>query len=177
MVSTLNEWIVSEYNALVEDQGGVVLLELNGLNIDESTALRNSVREKGAQVKVIKNRLAKVALEGAGVPISLEEISGTFALLVGDVESTIAASKAIEELAKKRKKDRRIHFLAAYLDGSAMDAAEAASIPSMPYKDTLRGMLCGALSGPARSIATLLSEVQASTARVVQARADQGDAA
>lgn len=127
-------------------------------------------------MQVIKNRLAKVALEGAGIPISLEEMTGTFALLVGDVESTIAASKAIEEIAKKRKQDRRIHFRAAYLDGSAMDATEAASIPSMPDKDTLRGMLCGVLSGPARSIAMLLSEVQASTARVVQARADQGDA-
>ena len=54
---------------------------------------------------------------------------------------------------------------------------EAASIAGMPDRQTLRAMMVGVISAPARKLATVLNEVGASTARCMQARADQGDAA
>ena len=58
-----------------------------------------------------------------------------------------------------------------------MGAAEAAAIPSMPDKDTVRAMILSAMSAPARMLATVVREIPASTARVISARADQEDAA
>jgi large subunit ribosomal protein L10 len=177
MVSTLNKWIVREYTDLVKGQEGVVLLSMDRLSVAESMSLRDAVRESGAELSVAKVRLAQVALRDAEIPLDLSDESGLTGLLVGDVESTISAAKAIEKIWEKAKDKRKVHFRGAWLDGSVMDAAAAALIPAMPDRNTLRGMMCSAILGPARMLATLMNEVPASTARALQARADQGDAA
>jgi len=177
MVSKINEMIVEEYSSLVKDQEGIVVLTLDGLDSIESSELRSAVRAQGADLQVTKNRLAQVALKGVGIEITAESHIGTSALMVGSTEAAIAASKAVEAIAKAQKDNRKIHFTGALLDGSIMGAAEAAAIPSMPDKDTVRAMILSAMSAPARMLATVVREIPASTARVVSARADQEDAA
>ncbi len=178
MASKLNQWIVREYGELLRDREGVVLLNLDSLSVGESQALRGAVRSAGARLQVTRKRLVRVALHEAGIPIDLDAESGTLAFLVGDVESTLAASKAIEKLWEKVKApERKVRFRAAFLDGSAMGPEEAARIPAMPDRQTLRGQLCAAIAGPGRMLATILNELPASTARALQARADQGEAA
>ncbi|KAA3608241.1 MAG: 50S ribosomal protein L10 [Planctomycetota bacterium] len=176
MVSTLNKWMVEDYVGLLRDQESVVVFNLDQVNVEEAQNLRNAVREQGARFRVGKNRLVKVAFEEAGVPLQGDVLHGTCGLLIGDVESTIGAAKAIEELWKKAK-PRKLSYCGAYFDGTVMDAKAAATIADMPDRQTLRAMICGAIQGPARKLAAVLAEVPASTARVVQARADQGEAA
>ncbi|RMH03583.1 MAG: 50S ribosomal protein L10 [Planctomycetota bacterium] len=177
MVSTLNQLIVNEYAELVKGREGVVVLSMDGLTVDESQRMRNLVRESGADLRVTRVRLARVAMREAEVPLDLAGQSGLTGLLVGDVEATIAAAKAIEKEWEKAKDQRKVHFRAAWLDGSLMGPEEAARIPAMPDRQTLRGMLCSVLSAPARQLAQVINEVSASTARALQARADQEDAA
>lgn len=179
MVSTLNKWIVREYTELVKDADGVVLLSIDGLTVEEAQNMRNNVRTTGADLVFGKRRLVRVALREAG--INLDDSaweSGNVALLVGNAEATIGAAKAIKDTFKKVKPDQlKIQYRGAMFDGSVMNATEAAGISGMPDRDTLRAMMCSALVGPARQIATLLKEVGASTARALQARADQEEAA
>lgn len=176
MVSTINQWMVQGYQQQFDAQEGVVLLGMEGLTVEESEALRASVREAGAELRITKNRLAKVALKEIGIEFDASAWGGLCGMLVGSTEATIGAAKAIEELWKK-KADRKINYRGAMLDGAMMTAEEASRIAEMPDKDTLRAMMCGALTGSARQLATLLREVPASTARVLQARADQGESA
>jgi len=177
MVSTINTWMVRDYAGLVDGSEGIALLGMESLTVEESQALRTAVREAGAELRVTKNRLARVALREAGVEIDTKESwAGTCALLVGDTEATISAAKAIDKVWRKAE-PKKVTWRAAMLDGAAMGADEAARISDMPDKQTLRGMLCGTILAPARNIASLLSEVPASTARAIKARADQGDAA
>jgi large subunit ribosomal protein L10 len=166
MVSTINEWMVSTYDSEFRDRDGLMLVNLDGLTVEEAQVLRNSIRATGASMRVTKNSLARVALKEVGIEFDMESWGGRCALVVGDVEATIGAAKAIEDLWGKDPK-RKVTYRAAYLD---------AGIAKMPDKDTLRAMMLGALSGPARQLAALLSEVPASTARVIQARADAGGA-
>lgn len=177
MVSKINELIVAEYSALMKDQEGVVVLTLEGLSVQEAEGLRASVRATGAELKLAKSRLAKVAIKANQIPIEDTAFVGSAALLVGSVDTTLAAAKAIEQLAASQQEERTIFFRGAWFDGTAMGEAEAASIPSMPDKHTLRGMMVGALSGSARMLATLMREVPASTARALSARAGQEDPA
>ncbi|HEX9793674.1 MAG TPA: 50S ribosomal protein L10 [Planctomycetota bacterium] len=176
MVSFLNEWMVAEYGELLKDQDGVVLLDLQTLSVEETQNMRNTVRGTGAKLRLAKSRLAKVAFREIGIDIPDGAFGGTCAMLVGSAEETISATKAMEELWKKAK-ERKFNYRAAYLDGSVLDATGAARIPSMPDKQTLRGMLAGCIIGPARMLAQVLQELPASTARVIKARADGGDAA
>ncbi|MCH2101061.1 MAG: 50S ribosomal protein L10 [Planctomycetes bacterium] len=179
MVSYINEWIVREYSELVKDQDGVVLLGVESLTVEEAQTLRNDVRETGAQLVLGKKRLVRVALREVG--IELEEgawSEGSTVLLVGDTESAISAAKTIEKIYKGAEgDDRKVTYRGAYFDGTVMNAKEAASIAGMPDRQTLRAMMAGVLSAPARKLATVLNEVGASTTRCVQARVDQGDAA
>lgn len=173
MTSFVNEWMVKAYTGQLADREGIVLLSLDGLSVEETQLLRTEVRKAGAEIRVTKNRLAKVALKEVGIDFDDTGWGGMCALLVGDTEATIGAAKAIEELWKK-KPERKVHYRAAMLDGDVMNAEQAAGIAAMPDKNTLRAMMCGVINGPARSLASLLREVPASTARVLQARADQG---
>lgn len=173
MASFVNEWMVQAYTGQFGDREGVVLLSLDGLSVEETQTLRTEIRKTGAQMRVTKNRLAKVALKEVGIEFDDSGWGGMCALLVGDAESTISAAKAIEDLWKKAP-ERKVNYRAAMLDGDVMNAEQASKIADMPDKNTLRAMMCGAINGPARSLASLLREVPASTARVLQARADQG---
>ena len=176
MVSQINKWIAGEYGSLVAEKDGVLVLGLDKVSVQEAQELRNAVRETGAALHVTKNRLARVALEEAGVPIETDAWGGTCALLVGTTEETISAAKAIDELWKKGR-ESEITFRGAFFHGTTMGAAEAASIAKMPDRQTLRGMLAGAIAGTGRRLATILNEVPASTARCINARADQEEAA
>jgi len=176
MVSTINEWMAGGYRKEFEDREGLVLLSLGSLSVEETQALRTSIREAGADLRVTKKRLAKVALKEIGIEFDDKAWSGMCGMLVGSTEATIGAAKAIEDLWKKAP-ERKVNYQAAMLDGSLMTAEEASRIADMPDKNTLRAMMCGALLGSARQLATLLREVPASTARVMQARADQGESA
>lgn len=176
MPSKINEWMVREYAGLMKDQDGIVVLGLEGLSVEQATKLRNEIRGTGAEFTVTRNRLANVALKQIGVPLEAKAFHGPCAVVVGSAEATISAAKAIEKL-WALEKVRKVHYRGAYLDGSAMNAAEAAQIASMPDKNTLRAMMCGAIIGPARMLATVLSEVPASQARALKARSEQEQAA
>lgn len=177
MVSTLNKWIVREYTDLVKGREGVVLLAMDRLDVQEAQEVRTAVRAVGARLRVAKQCLAQVALQDAGLTVDVSLGGGLAGLLVGDVESTLAAAKAIEKICEKAKDKRKIFFKSAWLDGALIGPAEAAGIPAMPDRQTVRGMLCCALAGPARALATVLRELPASTARALQARTDQDSAA
>jgi len=176
MVSNLNEWMVGAYGAEFSGKEGLVLLSIENLTVEESQELRNKVRESGAQLRVTKNRLAKVALKQAGIEFDEDSWSGMCGILVGDTESTIKAAKEIEVLWKKAEV-RKVKYRAAVLDGATMSAGEAASIAGMADKDTLRGQICGTIMGTPRQLASIFNEVPASLARAIQARVDQGESA
>ena len=175
MASVLNQWLAKEYISLVSDQEGVVVISLYGLTVDEAERVRHSIRESGASLRMVKNRIAKTALAEVGIPIDEAAWDGSCALLVGDAEATLGASKAIRAMFKGDHANR-LRFQGALLDGSVMDAVQASLIPSMPDRETLRGQIAGLLTGAARSLATLLTEIPASTARVISARVDGEEA-
>ena len=175
MASVLNTWLAKEYIDLVSSQEGVVVLGLHGLTVEETQQVRNVIREAGASLRVVKNRIAQTALAEAGIGIDESAWDGSCAILAGDAEATLGASKAIRAMFTGDAAER-LRFQGALLDGSLMDAAQASLIPSMPDRQTLRGQLATLLTGSARQFATLLSEVPASTARAISARVDGGEA-
>mgnify|MGYP000941309280 FL=1 len=82
MVSNLNEWMVGTYGAEFSGKEGLVLLSIENLTVEESQELRNKVRESGAQLRVTKNRLAKVALKQAGIEFDEDSWSVMCGILV-----------------------------------------------------------------------------------------------
>ncbi len=150
----------------------VVVIQNTGLTVSEMESLRASLKESGASLKVVKNRLAKIAVSGQpGEKIS-DLFSGPTA--IGFSEDPVAAPKAIAAFAKDNEK---LVILGGIMGETPLDEAGVKALATMPSLDELRGKLVGVLQAPAQKIAAVLQAPGGQVARVLGAYASKDEAA
>ena len=164
--------VVTALHEVFSDTGVVVVAHYSGLSVSEMTDLRRRAGEVGAQVKVAKNSLAKLALEGT-------EVSGISDLFTGPTciaysNDPVAAPKVAVDFAKENEK---LVILGGTMGATALDLKGVKSLASLPSLDELRGKLVGLLQAPAGKIAQVVSAPAGQLARVISAKASQGEAA
>ena len=157
------------------DRGeNVLVLGLLPLNAEDTVTLRNTLRGQGARLRVIHNRTTRHALNEDRQGLS-EFFTGQTAIAVGETEETdfIGIAKTLVDAAKKKQ----IEVRGGYVDGElfAKDGFEA--LAKSPDKPTLRAMLCGAILGPGRGLATIMNAVGSGMARCVAEHADGAEPA
>jgi large subunit ribosomal protein L10 len=175
MPNLVNQWVVREMTEDWKDAEAMVVVSFGGLDIPESEHVRGEVAGKGAQLKMVRNRLARKVLAERGIEFAEGTLKGNTAIAFGDAEQVIGAAKVFSD--KEIKKAKKITFKAGFMQGEVLDAKDAAALADLPDRDTVNAMLLGVISAPARGIASLLNAVPSSVARVLQARVDSGDAA
>jgi large subunit ribosomal protein L10 len=160
------EQLVDELGQIVESSGVVVVAHYVGLTVAEMQDLRARARAADASVRVAKNRLAKIALQGK----PCESIGG---LLEGMTvltysEDPVAAAKVAQEFSKEHQK---LVILGGSMGENALDAAGVEAVSKMPSREelisTIAGMLgapasniAGAIGAPASNIASILSTIE-----------------
>ena len=144
-----------------------------GLSVKETQEVRRALREAGAEMKVYKNNIVKLALENAGMPNVDDMLAGTCAYVFYE-KDPVDAAKVIKEQSEKLKK---MEFVGAIADGKALSAEEAKAYADLPNRDQLMAMLAGLINGFARDIAVCVKEVPAGLARSVNAVSEQKQAA
>ena len=166
------EELVTQYNGIFKDAGVVVVTHYSGLSVPEIDDLRNQMAEVGGTVKVIKNRLVKLALAGT----SAEPISDLFAspTAIAYSQDPVAAPKVAAKFAKEND---NFVIIGGIMDQTVLDVNGVKNLASLPSLDELRGKLVGLLSAPATKVAGVLQAPAGQLARVVGAKAAQGDAA
>jgi large subunit ribosomal protein L10 len=123
----------------------------------------------GTQVKVAKNRLAKIALDGTDVASIGPLLKGpTLIAYSGD---PVAATKVCVDFAKAHEK---LVILGGAMGKTALDANSVKALASLPSLDQLRAKIAGLIIAPATKIAQLMNAPGAQLARVVQAYANKG---
>ena len=137
----------------------VVVVHNNGLSMEETTALRKSVREDGASYKVAKNRLAKLALAGTPCESLADLLKGPTGIAYSEDE--IAASKAVVKMAKQSNKFK---VIGGVMNGQAIDVARIQQLASLPDMDGVRAQLIGLLQAPAGQLARLAKAYSEKTA-------------
>jgi large subunit ribosomal protein L10 len=147
------------------DAGAVVVTHYLGLTVRDMEDLRSKLREEGAALRVVKNRLAQKALNGHG------EAAG--ALFTGPVAiayapDPVSAAKVVTAYAKDHE-----HFtvVGALMGADVLDAKAVSALASLPSLDQLRARILGMLTTPATRIAGVLQAPAAQIARVVGAYA------
>lgn len=147
------------------DAGAVVVTHYLGLTVADMNDLRGKLREQGASLKVVKNRLAQKALNGAG--------EGASALFKGPVaiayaSDPVSAAKVVTQYAKDHE-----HFtvVGGLMGVDVLDAKAVSALASLPSLDQLRARILGMLTTPATRIAGVLQAPAAQIARVVGAYA------
>lgn len=163
---------VTALNSELGDTGVVVVAHYAGLSVAQMTALRSSMREAGGSVKVAKNRLVKLALQGT----ELEHISDLFSgpTLIAYSADPVAAPKAVADFAKTNEK---LVILGGALGSTNLNPAGVKSLATMPSLDELRARLVGMIQTPASRIAQVTSAPAGQLARVFGAYAKKDEAA
>ncbi|AXS41067.1 50S ribosomal protein L10 [Breoghania sp. L-A4] len=164
--------LVTSLNEVFANTGVVVVAHYTGLSVSEMTALRAKVSEAGGSVKVAKNRLAKLALQGTDIEHISDLFTGPTVLVYSD--DPVAAPKAVSDFAKTNEK---LVVLGGALGSTNLDVEGVKALAALPSLDELRGKLVGMISTPATRIAQVVNAPAGQLARVFGAYAKKDEAA
>lgn len=164
--------LVATLNQVFKTTGVIVVAHNKGLTVNQVNDLRNKMAQAGATVKVAKNRLAKLALDGT-------DASGIKGLFVGPTMVAYAADpvSAPKVAAAFAKGNEKFVVLGGALGKTVMDASAVKALAELPSLDQLRGKLIGLLQAPATRIAGVLAAPGGQVARVINAYATKEQAA
>ena len=163
---------VTALNGVFKDANVVVVAHDSGLTVAQMQTLRKQMKQAGASVKVSKNRLAKIALEGTDVVAIGSLLKGP--TVIATSNDPVAAPKVAVEFAKTNE---QFVILGGSMGKTVLDVNGVKALASLPSLDELRGKLVGLLVAPATKIAQLSTAPAAKLARVVQAYASKSEAA
>ena len=163
---------VAELNGVFKGTSVVVVARNSGLTVAQMQTLRKQAKQAGAAVRVTKNRLAKIALDGTDAAAIVPLLKGpTLIAYSGDV---VAAPKVAAEFARANEK---FVILGGAMGKTALDPNGVKGLAALPSLDELRAKIVGLIQAPATKIAQLVNAPAAKVARVVAAYAKTGEAA
>ena len=164
--------LVSTLNTAFKDTGSVVVAHYSGLTVAQMQKLRRMMKKEGAVVKVAKNRLVKIALEGTDVASIGTYLKGPTILCYA--KDPVAAPKVAVAFAKEHDK---LVILGGAMGATALKADGVKALATMPSLDELRAKLVGLIQAPATKLAQLSTAPAAKLARVFGAYAKRDEAA
>jgi large subunit ribosomal protein L10 len=158
--------LVTSLQQVFQSTQVVVVCHYAGLTVAQMSALRRQMRQAGASVKVAKNRIAKIALEGTDVASISSLLKGpTLIAYSGD---PVAAPKIAIEFAKTNE---QLVILGGAMGTTALDPNGVKALASLPSLDELRAKIVGLVQAPATKIAQVVNAPAAKVARVFGAYA------
>lgn len=146
----------------------MVLTDYKGLKVNEINELRQKLRSVQAEMKVVKNRLAKLALKGTGSDDLISKFVGTTAVtLSGD--DLVGPAKVLTAFAKEHE---ALSFKTAVMQGKALSKADLQALANLPSREELIAKLLGSLQAPARNWVSVLAQIPRSLVNVLAAVRD-----
>ncbi len=164
--------LVASLQQVFQNTNVVVVCHYAGLTVAQMSTLRRQMRHAGARVKVAKNRLARIALEGTDVASIASLLKGP--ALIAYSGDPVAAPKVANDFAKANDK---LVILGGAMGKTALDPNGVKALASLPSLDELRAKLVGLIQAPATKMAQVVNAPAAKVARVFAAYAKAGEAA
>ncbi len=165
--------VVAEVAEVASKAWSAVAAEYRGLTVEEMTELRVKARGEGVYLRVIKNTLAKRAVQGTEFECIQEGLVGPL-LLAFSLEDPGAAARVIKEFAKEHEK-LVVRMVA--VGGQMLPASEIERLASLPTRDQALSMLMAVMKAPLDKFARTLNEAPGKLVRTVAAIRDQKEAA
>ncbi|CAA2139463.1 MULTISPECIES: 50S ribosomal protein L10 [Methylobacterium] len=158
--------LVSTLNGVFANTSVVVVAHYKGLTVAEMQKLRAQMKLAGATVKVTKNRIANIALDGTDVASIKPLLKGP--TLLAYSSDPVAAAKVAVDFAKGNDK---LVILGGAMGTTALNPDGVKALASLPSLDELRGKIVGLIQAPATKIAQVVNAPAAKLARVFGAYA------
>lgn len=160
---------VKEVSAVAGESLSAVAAQYRGLSVAEMTQLRKEARDAGVYLRVVKNTLARRAIEGTGFECMKDTLKGPI-LLAFAKEDPGAAARIIKDFAKGHEALKAVSLS---VGGQLLSASDLDRLADLPTLDQARSMLLGVLLAPMSTLARLLAEPPAMLARTLSARSKQ----
>ena len=166
------EKVVDELGQIFESSGVVVVAHYTGITVAEMQDLRARMRDAGGSVRVAKNRLAKIALEGKPCASIGSLLTGMTVLSYS--EDPVAAAKVSEGFAKDNNK---FVILGGAMGETALDRAGVEAVSKMPSREELIASIAGCIGAPASNIAGAIGAPASNIASILSTIEERGEAA
>lgn len=168
----VKQYKVDEVGSLVsrlKEAGNIILTNYSGVKVKDLSELRNRLREKNCDYKVVKNNLFKRALKESGA-ISIDDyLKGP----VGVVFSRSDLTEAAKVLKAFNKDQENFTFSVGIMDNVVYTEDQIKRIADLPTKEVLLAQTMSLINGPASKVAIGLNQIMASVARAVKAVAEK----
>ena len=163
------EELLADYVANLTRSQGVFLTDYRGLSVNNLQVLRTRMREAQGGYAVVKNTLAKLAFERAGLPVPEELMTGPVALgfAYGDAA---AVAKVLADYARETKV---LQLKGGILEGRILDAAQVAAVASLPPRPVVMAQLLGAIQQSGARVAGVVNATGNKLAATIKAYADK----
>ena len=172
MAMTKNEKVVlgESVAADLEKANGIIVAEYRGMTVEQVTNLRLKLRESGGVFKVVKNRVAKKAIEqkATGYCGVLDELVGPVGIVYsfGDIAASTKSALEFE------KGNDAFKVKAGVVEDNKVGPNELKALADLPSKEVLLGQIVGTLASPSRGLVSVLSGVSRQLVQVINAIKD-----
>ena len=143
--------VIDEVTALAAQAQTLVMAEYRGITVADMTRLRSQAREKGVNLSVLKNTLARRAVAGSAFEVVSGQVTGP--LIYGFSTDAVAAAKVVSDFAKTNDK---LVIRGGAFAGKALDVNGVKQLANIPSKEVLLAQLCGLLMSPISRTAVVL---------------------
>ena len=145
------EIAVKELEEIFDGAGSVVMAAYSGMTVAEMTELRAKLRERGATIRVVKNRLAKIALKGKPFEAAAEKFTGPVA--IAWAEDMISAPKVAVDYAKESD---LFDIIGGFMGEEVLDVSGVTTLSQLPSREELISMSAQLLLAPITSVSSAL---------------------
>ncbi len=160
---------VKEVSAVAGESLSAVAAEYRGLSVAEMTELRREARNAGVYLRVVKNTLARRAVEGTDFECMKDTLKGPL-LLAFAKDDPGAAARVIKDFSKEHEALKAVSLS---VGGQLMQASDLNKLADLPTQDQARAMLLGVMMAPMSKLVRTLAEPAAMLARTLSARGSQ----
>jgi large subunit ribosomal protein L10 len=156
MERSQKETLVASFRESITAANAIVLAGFSGLTVAEAADLRSKFRDAGVHFRVIKNTLAKRAIEETDCAVLSDALQGPTAWAYSE-EDPVAPAKLLVDFIKDSGDEEHIQIKLGYLSGKTLSAEEVTSLAKLPGKDELRSRLLSLFNANATQFVRVLA--------------------
>ncbi len=164
--------VVSEVSAKLANAQAVIVAEYRGIGVENVTQLRARARKSGLYLRVLKNTLARRAVQGTPFAKLADQMTGP--LMYGIAQDPVAGAKVLAEFAKENE---LFVIKGGAMQNAVMSAKDIKTLATMPSREELLAKLMGTMQAPVAKLVRTMNEVPGRFVRTVAALHDKKEKA
>jgi len=157
---------VEDLKTRLQGVNSVFLTEYRGLTVRQLSELRRQLRAVSAEYKIVKNRLARIAVSSSDLAVMVPHLTGPTGFIIARDEP-VAVAKTLQTFTRTVP---ALAVKAGFVEGQVLGPDELKALADLPSKAILRSQLVGAVQGPLAQLVGLLERVQSDLVYVLEQR-------